>query len=76
MVLSDAIYGGNTACSDSMTEGEVTGDLVNSLMSDVAVDNDGDYMGMAVISINGLEQGVWQYSRGNWSDGTPSGKIV
>lgn len=69
----DANYGGNIACDASVTEGEIHGDLVNSLISGVAVDNDDDYLGVAVIGINGLEQGVWQYSRGNWSDGTTSG---
>ena len=74
---ADAVYGSSISC-DATSQNEVTGDFVYSLMSQLATDFDGDYVGMIVTDAN-YGDGVWQYSRGNWSDTYPtdsSGNII
>ena len=63
----DAAYGAGISCDSALPASEVTGDLVHDLMSQLATDADGDYLGMAVVDAN-FENGVWQYSRGNLSE--------
>ncbi len=64
IIIADATYGTAIDCTGS--NGEVSGDYVHSLTSQLASDADGDYVGMAIIGQTSNE-GAWQYSRGNWS---------
>ena len=65
----DATYGAGIECiasNNAVTAvGQINGDYVHDLISQLATDVDDDYLGMAIIG-HLSNEGVWQYSRGDW----------
>ena len=63
-----AYYGPGEGCASSLSPLPVPGMTVASLTNQIAVDRDGDTLGMAIINSDSTSgDGVWQYLRGNWS---------
>lgn len=67
--IVDAYYGPGESCSSHLTPQPIPGVTIASLTNQIAVDSDGETLGVAIVSSDSAsDDGVWQYLRGNWSN--------